>query len=99
MTQSYNDPNNTPASDELDEILMYAILGEDAISLSDSAQLRANRAKAAITALRIKDRIDELMALRTKQGGHIPDELCCELCDRLTELESQLNIGGSNAKQ
>ena len=110
------DPNNTPASDEPQSVIdrsNLTLIFTDYMSgqwngnmfndILDWHTHEMDKAKAAITALRIKDRIDELKALPWKRadryGINSPYVTKAWLRERITELESQLNIGGSNAKQ
>lgn len=103
MTQSYNDPNNTPASDELDKILedAYQLGRTDALLSASDHDILMPRMKAAITALRIKDRIDTLLRIMLWiVDKDYSDDLLrlsgliqVELDSLFLELESQLNIG------
>lgn len=90
--------------DELDDVfkeVLYCLNNNSASNLcSDCVEMR-DRAKTVITALRVRDRIDELKWVGTVgsisnhcDSGEYQLEID-EVADRIAELESQLNTGKS----
>jgi hypothetical protein len=90
-----NPPLSAPTNtDELDEILESVAIksanqygGFEEWETPDEKEEVIGEAKRKLAHLIVQKQIEELESVRTEQGGHNLEELCCELCDRIAQLK------------